>query len=476
MNSSNMLFSVSESLSDLRQNVLADPGAVRDSMREAEARLSILFSLTERSTAVEQECSDLLRYLEVSSSRIAPVRRLDPETLSKIFLDPTLLTLVQLGSTPPTSICAVSSHWRAVALATPALWSTFNVKLSGGDGTFHTLRLYLSRSQDSPLLMCITAPPFRNMDQVDQRIVNELLQVSERWSVVDLQMSYRFLPLLSSVRGRLPTLDSLSLHFESYSPIEDLDIFYIAPKLHRLSLHGLKFIPQLPRHQVEELNLHDSIIPTLIRLASFFPNLVRLSLAGSPSLPSTPNPDAVLNSSEFVSRGPVSMPVLHYISAPQLSHLHIQNEIVKWQIRPFGDFLTRSGCVLTSMIIANVILHATDLLELFPLIPAVETLTVLHLRPNALLDTVMRALLCSPDMAALLPVLRDLTIGGSYLFSNSALIEMLKSRSGANLHRVDLMLGHRQFTAQDVQHLRALQGVRVSLKCLNGKKPFVKLI
>ncbi|KAJ6511237.1 hypothetical protein DFH09DRAFT_270533 [Mycena vulgaris] len=482
------MFSVSESdFSDLRDNVVPDETlclAIRDSIAAAELRLSTASSLPQGSyLEVSQECHDLRTFIAISTSRLAPIRRLPSKVLSKIFLDTTASDRApRLGQSFPLPICTVSSHWRAIALSTATLWTHFVVSILGGDGALRTLELYLARSKDRGLSLSMTGERrHRYTEEVNPAIVAHLLRVSERWVSAEVRLPYRLIPEFASLRGRLPALESLLLHFESYSPIADLDIFEIAPRLHRLSVRALKpnSIPRLPRDQITELDFEHNGVPDLIRIASTFPTLRQLSFAGTPSTESVPRPDSLLTASTLILRGPLSTTTLHHLSAPALAHLDLHREQHGWQIPPFGDFLSRSGCTLRSLTLDDVLVRAPALLQLFPLIPSVETLTLRNLRPHALLDSALLALTLPPGAPPLLPALTTLTLAGSYLFSTPALLAMLESRATlSRLHRVDLLIGHRQFSAEDVRRLRALQGVKVTLNLVSRNKTaaFVKVI
>ncbi|KAJ6511242.1 hypothetical protein DFH09DRAFT_270554 [Mycena vulgaris] len=493
MTDSQHSFRVSESdLSELRHNILPDLAvslALKDSILAAERRLANV-AFSDISPVIDQEYHEISRYITLSSSRLAPVRRLPPELLSKIFgAVATDHPSVIIGITPPAPISAVSTYWRAVAASTPELWSDFGISLCGGDKALQTLDLHLSRAQHSNLTLRITAQEYIDNDTpVNPTIVTRLLHASERWITADMRLSHRLLPLFSLIHGRLSALkflllqlDLSSLH-EDTNPLEDLDMFEIAPALHRVTLLGMKTILRLPR-DIHEIHLDAQFQRDLSRIAINFPHLRRLSFDGSwnPRNPSTSTANHILHLPTLVSCGPVTLNTLHYLSFPDLVHLHIRSERVKWELRPFADFLTRSGCSLTSLTIQNILVHGNDLLALFSLIPAIETLSLVKLPPNALLDKVFRALILSPGASPLLPALTSLKLWGSYLFTNTALLEMLESRTSSaagvtNLQRVEFMIGHREFLTGDVERLRALQSVKINLNLLNGTKMHIKVI
>jgi hypothetical protein len=159
MNIENIHRTFSQSdLSELRNGTYPTPeisAALTASMLAAEGRLLEL-SL-HSSSGIAQERADLQKLIALASSRLAPIRRLPLKVLSNIFtatMDPT--SRIRLGKTPPPHFCAVSSHWRTIALSTPSLWTTFEISPWGGERALRTLELYLSRSQNFPLSVTIS--------------------------------------------------------------------------------------------------------------------------------------------------------------------------------------------------------------------------------------------------------------------------------------------------------------------------------
>ncbi|KAJ7626027.1 hypothetical protein FB45DRAFT_1084853 [Roridomyces roridus] len=78
----------------------------------------------------------LHRLIALSSSLLAPIRRLPREVLSEIFLQSSLHDSVprsrkfaHFGGRGTNAILAVSHHWRATILYTAKFWSEFNINL-----------------------------------------------------------------------------------------------------------------------------------------------------------------------------------------------------------------------------------------------------------------------------------------------------------------------------------------------------------
>ncbi|KAJ6511234.1 hypothetical protein DFH09DRAFT_1435180 [Mycena vulgaris] len=242
--------------------------------------------------------------------------------------------------------------------------------------------------------------------------------------------------------------------------------------------------PSLPWPTANQMTKPNQAIARLMN-HNLSPHLIynalrcQLSFAGNPSTESAPRPGSLLTANTLFLRGPLSATTLHHFSAPALAHLHLHHEQHEWQIPPFGDFLSRPGCTLRSLTIADVLVRAPALLKLFPLLPSLEALSLRSLRPHALLDSALRTLTLSPGAPPLMPALGSLTLSGSYLFSTPALLTLLESRAApSGFQRVDLLMNHRQFSAEDLRRLRALHGVNVRLNLVSGDKnvAFVKVI
>ncbi|KDQ65153.1 hypothetical protein JAAARDRAFT_168081, partial [Jaapia argillacea MUCL 33604] len=115
-------------------------------------------------SALDDQIADLKRkregaFLHVQDiqSLSSPIRHLPPEILSEVFMD--CLDQDHKGPllhTQPLLLSAVCCHWRVVALATPALWSTISFQLRHEqpqdlERISAALELFMARSAASPL-------------------------------------------------------------------------------------------------------------------------------------------------------------------------------------------------------------------------------------------------------------------------------------------------------------------------------------
>ncbi|KAJ7115356.1 hypothetical protein C8R44DRAFT_223341 [Mycena epipterygia] len=460
-------------MSSLRQNTIPDSAervSISQAVSEAEAHLDALSSGPHDAEHVQQ----LRRHIEVLSSRLAPIRRLPPEILSSIFIDPSLHTSISRGAYSLAGrgldpITAVSFHWRSTALSTPRFWSILTISLAGKDNVIHLLRLYLERSKSCPLSLEIRA-----VDHVNESLLGALLDSCERWSILHLHMHPRYLSLFLPVRGKLASLEKLTLRASDINhmvgatnSVSISDAFELAPRLSRLEVSSMipdGMLPRLPLAQIKTLVTASHFISFATRC----PNLVDLSCT-SASAENLSQPH-VTTDARTLSVFPALLPDM---TTPKLDYLHLVGGGRPWSSPQFSSFVKRSQLNLHTLVVDRVVIRGNDFLDLFPLLPTLQSLILRSLRPHALTDKVMRALTLA-DQA--LPSLVDLSVSGSYIFTNAALLDMLDARP--SLQRIKLHLEHRAFGGEQLARLRALRddGVWISVKCLNVDKQYVTMV
>ncbi|KAJ6479961.1 hypothetical protein C8R47DRAFT_603947 [Mycena vitilis] len=276
-------------LPDLRHNVVpesADRLAIQVSIAEANEALMLLANsdASEAAEVTQTEGNEIRRYIAISSSRLAPIRRLLPEILSMIFslliLDYPLVT----GLRNQYPIVLVSFHWRAVALSIPSLWSRFSVSLRGGEGAFEMLQCYLRRSRGHPLTIEIRKDADLRRP-LHRGMVEYLIQNSERWLRVTFPLESELLSLFAPVKGRLPSLEvasfsrPLKTSEEEESALGDVEVFETAPRLHSLSLRnaGSGEIPLFPLKQLDKVLFTNLSNNTIIQMITQSPDLRSLT-------------------------------------------------------------------------------------------------------------------------------------------------------------------------------------------------------
>ncbi|KAJ7747203.1 hypothetical protein B0H14DRAFT_2477750 [Mycena olivaceomarginata] len=201
-----------------------------------------------------RQCRDsesLRQTIELCRSILSPLRRIPPEILAHIFL----LSLPSISDTrnEPWDICLerspwvlthVSRRWRAVALASPALWCRIIIRSTdiSDDSEICSLPMLaaqLARSSNSLLEIIFDYETFNDKSggDVAQEALQTLAQHSARWKILRITAS-QFMQL-SSVRGRLPLLEHLSVWGRceetdddgSSPPPPEISHFATAPRL-----------------------------------------------------------------------------------------------------------------------------------------------------------------------------------------------------------------------------------------------------
>ncbi|KAF7326563.1 Nadh:flavin oxidoreductase nadh oxidase [Mycena venus] len=473
-------------LSSARQNLIPDE-VDRASIQEAIAEAQVRLTSQQDSEADAQE---LRSRIAVLSSLLAPIRRLPPKILAVIFLHPVLHSSVSRGSIASGlggwgldgrglgPIPAVSSHWRATALSTPEFWALFTITLPGNDNIARLLELYLERSKPCTLAIEIRAP---YPDPVHPGILKQLLDSCGRWTTLHLSVNSSHLSLFSPVRGHLQSLENFDLHVSRMGTREDLmkvvtsDAFELAPKLSLLKLSMAdNVVPTLPLTQITTFTVSSW---NTLSFASECPNLFILSIPQDLHS-ATPLPRVVVTAPKLLT----FPSMLENLTAPNLEFLHIVAGRPLWTHSWFSSFIERSACRPHTLQLDEVVITVTDLLAILSLIPTVHSLIVRSLRPNAVTDKLLARLTVTESSSSpvLLPVLTNLSLTGSYLFSNTALLEMLESRVnfGQPIQRVKLQLTHRQFSEVELGRARAVQrdAVLFSLKCLDVDKQYIRII
>ncbi|KAJ7605751.1 hypothetical protein DFH06DRAFT_1487108 [Mycena polygramma] len=184
----------------------------------------------------------------MAPSRRSPVARIPREILTNIFLLSRPSIQEARGTQwwtalerSPWSLGQVSRRWRAVALASPALWSFIVIKNPSDDEcapySLAMLETQLARARTSPLDIVLD---YERNDDSDDYVVREALKVlaahSARWRT--LYITAQQLVDLSSLRGRVPLLERVVVwgrdderSDDGQSPPVSIDHFAIAPRL-----------------------------------------------------------------------------------------------------------------------------------------------------------------------------------------------------------------------------------------------------
>ncbi|KAJ7159125.1 hypothetical protein C8R43DRAFT_1124757 [Mycena crocata] len=416
---------------------------------------------------------DVRQRMAILSSLLAPIRRLPREILSLIFLQPSLQpqlksidqhrrihgrqasVLLGQGAEPFLSMCF---HWREVAVSTPQLWC-FAISLSGNDSVAQLVELYLEQSTGCPLTLVV-----RGGEQVNLRILRALLNTCECWFSLYLETQPGNYPLFLPARNRVSSLEELGFDDSTWSGKwmvtgESEEIFCMAPQLYRLAVwrHRSPLL-KLPLTQITSLD----VSPKFLSLAAMCPQLQTLSCNSLGGL--VPGVPVLLLNLSTLYAPPV---LLRALTTPKLISLDLcmngeadRDDPWQWSEPDFLSFVQRSGCSISTLCLENIYMRGSDLLSVFALVPRLESLRLVSLRPHSITNRVLEALVLGPDLPVTIPMLRRLVISGSYLFSNAALLNFFESRGrGAMpcLQQVELNLQHQEMKVEEVARLKALK-------------------
>ncbi|KAJ7610073.1 hypothetical protein FB45DRAFT_875887 [Roridomyces roridus] len=429
-------------------------------LQNEQERAAIRHAITNLQRRVDEnpdaaDAEGLHAQVALLSSLFAPIRRLPPEILSAIVMQPNLHPSVPRG---PGSASAYF----------------------GGrdDRVTRLLEMYLERSKQFPLSIEIRA---LRPGTIHSGILHQLIRSSDRWASLRLTIEPSHISALSPIRGHLHALSSLDLNI-SYdwdvplSPGPGLvrpDYLEIAPRLTRLTLSGSPpsdISPLLPFSQVKTLAISSCYD---LHFAAECLNLRTLCISGG----------SALWGRNIISRVQVSVVVLstfplalQLITAPNVQFLDI---VTGWGMQTPGAwaaFVHRSACRPHRLQLEDVVITSAELLDLLALLPSLQTLDLRHLRSNAITNKLLVPL---TEDDAILPKLNNLCISGSYLFSNAALLDMLESRcKSGSLARVQLRLTQRTFTQVELGRARAVKekGVELVLWCLDAENKLGRVV
>ncbi|KAJ7508471.1 hypothetical protein B0H11DRAFT_1965208 [Mycena galericulata] len=335
---------------------------VRELSREVQENLS---SVEAQICRLQDQQAALLQTIQFCDSILSPIRHVPPEILTHIFVLslPSVWVAREVkwydslrGS--PWALGQVSRHWRAVAMASPALWTSIifkrtyeyapNSALEFAPCSLPMLETQLLRSSNFPLHIVFDYQTVGfetdNIDSVAKRALEALDKCSFRWK--SLYITGEQLARLPSLSGRIPLLEKLCVwkwesdeYGDADSPppgITTIDGFQTAPRLRDVEIdHG--YLIELPWGQLTRLK---ACAPWAWHVEA----LKRLSNVESCSLTAT---DGIGGPHQWQG-SPVELPRLHQFKLN--SYLSISadsNEsFPQWLVLPaLTELATHSACL-----------------------------------------------------------------------------------------------------------------------------------
>ncbi|KAF7292101.1 F-box domain-containing protein [Mycena indigotica] len=204
---------------------------------------------------VKEARESLQRYASATESLLAPIRRLPPELLGKVFVALIALPSVnetrleRLGNARVVRITGVCYLWHSLVHKTPQLWTNIHANIDDSVPPAlaeHLIAVSLQRSAGLPLDVHVQLRPMWTLG-----LFQTLLDQCERWENAELALSHAHVELLSAARPRFPLLETLDLLDMSLTGMEQLDTFQHAPLLSHVTVYDDP--PLLPWSQIREI-------------------------------------------------------------------------------------------------------------------------------------------------------------------------------------------------------------------------------
>ncbi|KAJ7467774.1 hypothetical protein B0H11DRAFT_47263 [Mycena galericulata] len=427
---------------------------------------------------LEEEHASLSTYLAQNKAILSPLRRMPPEILAEIFVwtlpsfaDASLRDVFNINDSPWV-LTHISSHWRAVSISTPALWSLITINydeervypLAAIQAQIHraqSLKIHFYPSDN-----CLPDGPQMEMFAL-------LAENALRWEELSMGVNRAMLPHLTVLRHRVPLLRRLWLEWNDEDPvlIDSVECFIDAPSLIVVGVYEeypSVSIP-MPTHQLTRYQLGGSMEMHL-RILRLAINLVEACV----EIP--PNTEAALPQMVehlslrrlFVS----DAAILDYIKAPALE------EIALWasgndsahnsaHLLPFQD---RSSCSLRRLCLRGKP-NSDDINRISLKLPSIVELVMIHVGSptdeNVLMNTSMSTFTVF-DLTGHIPLaphLRHISFAyeGGGRVDYEQYVEMLQSRRKAPtcaLQSAALLLGDPDGTGPDPEALSKLDNLR----------------
>ncbi|KAJ6579134.1 hypothetical protein DFH09DRAFT_1360974 [Mycena vulgaris] len=377
--------------------------------------------------------------------------------------------MARLAHLPLLVVSQVCARWHGIVMGTPSLWTTIEIDSvvctpTGIDRTTKLLESVLERSQK-----CVLTVAFTMDDVTPHGPVLELLAAhSERWHTATFICGTADLQHLSSVKGRLPRLETLRL-WGSPSP---LDAFVDAPRLTELEFGGtpdsLLMLGKLPLRQLhrfqcgEFLGLAElmglGVSPTMDLMPRLsnrteFKFEVRLcegvdAFDESITVPSITSDISALSIDVADGFSPSNVgltitKIVDGLTLPSLNELGMESKeypllILPWPHRQFLALSDRSSFPshLRALQLYHVIITEAELLECLYSLPCLEWFTIADHQTTAnggvdqhlITDSLFTQLTSGPDNPCPVPRLRFLGCVSLLQFDDHVYLDFLSSR------------------------------------------------
>ncbi|KAF7366676.1 ABC protein [Mycena sanguinolenta] len=417
--------------------------------------------LHEKLKQLEDERTALLSYRTRNTAILSPLRRMPPEVLAEIFswtLPSKVDDAWNIGSDTtqsPWLLTRISSRWRAVCLSTTSLWSQIAIDY-GPPTCTKTIHWPWSKLKS-------TAPKLCTFISTGH---------SSRWEELAMGIISEMLPLLATLRDRIPSLKRVWIQWEDPHPdVQSLDCFQTAPSLVDFGVnsshHFVSFA--FPVQQLTQYRL-DGPLQRHLDILELAENLIQAHIIVEF--------DELWVEKMEIIRLPhlrylfVSHPeILVYLKAPVLEGFgsYFLPEDTDINIGHLESFLGRSKCPLRRLCLRDCDAHTTA--QVLGKIPSITELTLTDQSHSQEDFELIMSTLSSLEVA---PHLRSLFFAseeGRGITDYSMYAKMLRTRweaDGSVLKNAALLLEDSSLDLGTHRDLHALRQDGLDLRILEG--------
>ncbi|KAK1225060.1 hypothetical protein PQX77_012007 [Marasmius sp. AFHP31] len=437
-----------------------DRQTISQSLLDAEIELKYCQAEINRLQAaihlLELKKRNLNTFLNKCRSLLSPVHRLPPEVLINVFeFCCEVNTLEPLSLPSAIRIAMVSGRWRDAVLSSPILWSSLEIPYGSWNEQLDSLTrltvLYMKRSKICPLTLEISFP--NDHYDLDPLAVIEILSRScGRWRYFTISIPDTFTRpelLFPTLHGEaLPLLESFHLisrpafKADRSAPVVINRLFGTCPSLRNLWMEG-SIVGQptrlgLPLSQMTRVTLEVAFTQVTMDSLGRMPHLRELSLSYIVKQDGMEVQHVLSSTIETLSLSAKAQgdldDVFQHLTTPSLKTLTISSYAKSratwlsktwpsWQGSVVPDFLTRSGCSITSLCLESLPMTDTQTVSLMKLVPTLTSLRIEELGlskagPNKIVTaTFLREFVVDQEshrighlVTTFLPLLTDLTL------------------------------------------------------------------
>lgn len=396
----------------------------------------------------------------------------------------------------PLLLFNVCSDWRHIALTTPKLWSSLAVHIiRPSELTPVLVQSWIDRSGVLPLSLSLETSPLCSHSSEDtlDKTVSILFSYASRWLNISFTLS-------SPIGNALPTLENapllreFSLHPSPYSKTRYAIPFNIAPHLRRFKwtpCWDLLAVRGIPWNQLTHLVLERGLsLLGCIDALRLCPTLVECGLSATLVQSITPFSPPISHNNLRVLRITTDEHLGVFFDSLVIPHLEglmvdIEDEYVHDFLTGYVrhvdticpqlvDFITRSGCILSSLMLRNSCFEPEELVDCLQICPELRALSICNGRQRGTVtDPVVHRLTVqshtiTDSPPVLCPNLRQIQLINSTNCSNGLLGQMVESRHNHPTNPLTLFSGatSKKLSDPDIDILRACakSGLRVAFQ------------